>query len=454
MKLRNRLWVTVSLLFTLLCLGLYVLVVQAYEERMLMAKENISIAEALSVAQRLQGTYPRFPERTKSYLQAYSQRFQARFLIVSPDGSVLYDSYGRIAPQTKLDVAIIKASRKGPVSRFIKTSTYGYVQHTLLPLDETKPEGDALLMIEDVNLVYEDIRSFRRWILLLVTGVIAATFLVCYWIASWFTRPIHDMIRALRSISQERRTFDFQYSRRDEIRELVEAIRAMVNQLNRYEERQRQFLSASSHELKTPLATMQLITENLPYAREDEALHTEFVHDLATQIERMKGMVERLLEANRLRDLDIKREPLTSEEIKKHIEEHFQPLARQKHLALSYDLEPMTIQVDRQLFFLAIDNLISNAIRYSPPQKTVTVRLKSVDGKGWTLSICDQGIGIPEEDLPYIFDPFFRSRKAGEIYREGSGLGLTLVKQVVDRHGGEIQVESSPDKGTCFHLVM
>lgn len=454
MKLRNRLWVTVSLLFAVLCLGLYLLVAQAYEKRMLLAKENISIAEALAVAQRLEGSYPRFPERTQSYLLAYSQRFDARLLIVSPEGMVLYDSYSRIPAQTKLDVAILNKSHKPPLSLFIKTGTYGYVQHTLLPLDEDKPEGDLLLMIEDVNMVYEDILSFRRWILLLVAGAIAAAFAVCYWLASWFTRPIHDMIRAMRSISQERRTFDFHYGRKDEMRELAEAIRSMVNQLNRYEERQRQFLSASSHELKTPLATMQLITENLPHARQDEGLHAEFVQDLAAQIERMKGMVERLLEANRLQDLKIKREPLTAEEIKSHIEEHFQPLARQKQLSLRYDLEPLTIHVDRQSFFLALDNLISNALRYSPPEKKVTVRLKKGDEKGCVLSICDEGIGIPEEELPYIFDPFFRSQRAVEKSREGSGLGLTLVKQVVDRHGGKIEVESSPDEGTCFHIVL
>jgi signal transduction histidine kinase len=454
MKLRNRLWMMISFLFVLLCFGLYVLIVQSYEGRMLAGKENISITQGLSIAERLGGAYPRFPERTQSYLAAYSERLKARLLILSGDGAVQFDSFNQINPGAKLDIAVIKHLGQKATSVFSQTHSYGYVQHTLIPLDPDKPLGGYLLMIEDVNMVYEDIRSFQNWILILMAITVVIAFFICYWIASWFTKPIHDMIEEIERISQHQRSFTYQYRRKDEIRDLVEAIRAMVNQLNLYEMRQRQFVSASSHELKTPLATMQMITENLPFVREDRGTHQEFVHDLTLQIDRMKEMVDQLLQINRMWDQPIIRRLVSAEEIKQHIDEQFQHLAEGKGVTIHYDLDPLTLPVDPNLFLLAIDNLVSNAIRYSPEGKSVNIRLKRLDKQKVIFSICDQGIGIEKKALPYIFDPFFRSQEAVEWNQEGSGLGLTIVKQMVDRHNGQIKVESTRGKGTCFHLVL
>lgn len=453
MKLRNRLWVMISVLFVLLCLGLYILIVQAYEQRMLASKEEVSITQGLSIAERLGGTYPRFPERTQGYLTAYSKRLEARLIVLSNEGLVQFDSFNRLEPGTKLAVTILQEPGAEARSVFTKTTAYGYVQHTLIPLNQTSVSG-YLLMVEDVNLVYEDIGSFRRWILILMAFTLAIAFFICYWIASWFTRPIHQIINEARQISQHHRSFTYQYRRRDEIYDLVEAIRTMVNQLNQYELRQRQFVSASSHELKTPLATMQMITENLPAVREDPDLHHEFIQDLSLQIDRMKEMVENLLQINRIWDQPLMKENVAAEKIKAHINHQFQHLAAGKNIELCYDMAPLAIHVDPNLFFLAVDNLVSNAIRYSPEESTVTIRLNSVDKTHTIFSVCDQGIGIKKEEIPYLCDPFYRSQEAMEWNQEGSGLGLTIVKQMVDRHNGQLKVESSPGKGSCFHLVL
>ncbi|MDE5414312.1 sensor histidine kinase [Alkalihalobacterium chitinilyticum] len=454
MKLKYQMWLLFSLLFIVMGVALYYFIVQAYEERVIEGHKTITINQGATIVERLQGVYPKFPERTAGYLSTYSNRLDVRLLLIDLQGQVRYDSYGQLEAGTKISIPVLKEENSLPRTTFQITSNYGYVQHTLLPLEGTQPVGTYLLMIEDVNILYEDIQSFQRWTLLVIGTAVIIFFILSFGIASLFSRPISQMISEMNKISHHNRSFTFKYNRKDEINDLSVAIEGMVQQLNQYEKRQRQFLSASSHELKTPLATMQLISENLALVRENPEDHEEFVADLMVQIDKMKQMVNQLLDMNRAWDRSLRKEPLEASEIKKHLQKNFQHACENKRIKLDFTLEDVMLHVDHASFFQAIDNIISNAVRYSPSNTMISVTVTKSEKDNVELSIDDEGIGISEEDLPYVFDPFYRTRDASEWSQEGSGLGLALVKQIIEQHGGTITVQSTKGKGTCFLITL
>lgn len=418
---------------------------------MLEAQEESALAQGLSVIEKIRGTYPKFPERAEGYLQYYSERLDMRLFILKQDKKVTLDSFKQVPENAVLSLDILDHSPAIASSQFILSPSYGHVQYTLLKLDSRSASAGYLLMIKNINPLYDNIRYFRRQVMTLMLIVVTVVFFICYFVSSWFTLPIRHIMNQLEEISPQKRTFHVKYKKKDEIRGLIQAIETMVQQLNLYEQQQRQFLSTASHELKTPLATMSLICENLPIVRENESLHVEFVTDLSLQIDKMKKMVENLLNVNRISDRPLQRIILSSDEIEQHIRHQFQHIADHKQLRFDFLMDPFVLYVDRDIFLRGIDNLVSNAIRYSPPNKSITIVLKRIyNNQSIEFSICDQGIGISKKELPFIFEPFYRSREATEWNQEGSGLGLTIVKQMVEMHGGEMKVETTVGQGTCM----
>lgn len=463
MKIQYKLWLVFTSLFIIMGFALYFFIANAYENRVIAGQAEVMSSQGMAVVEKINGTYPKFPDRTLGYLQFYSKQLEARLFLLDEENYVVFDTFGQVIQGTALNLSILAKVKGQPVSEFIRTGPFGYVQYTLLPLNQMGNEPNSgsnnlaygtLLIVKDINVVYEDIHSFQRWMLGLMLAAAALFFIVCYLVASWFTKPIADLIGNLRRISPQRRVFVMKYKRKDEIRKLIDAITEMVGELNQYEQRQRQFLSASSHELKTPLATIQLIVENLKFVQYDDKLFVEFTSDLSGQIDKMKHMVDQLLDIHRMWDKPIERVGVTLDEAENHIRDHFLLLAEHKRIRLVFQTDSGVVFVDRDLFFRALDNLVSNAVRYSPEESEVDISFKMRGKEHLHCSVCDQGIGIHHEDLANVLEPFYRAKDAREWNQEGTGLGLTIVKQMVDIHGGTMEIKSVPGKGTCVHIYL
>jgi signal transduction histidine kinase len=130
-------------------------------------------------------------------------------------------------------------------------------------------------------------------------------------------------------------------------------------------------------------------------------------------------------------------------------------IAIQKNIELAYTFpeEPVTVKVDESYMSRAMDNLVANAIKFTPAGGRVEVQIDLKDQQV-CIQVTDTGLGISEEDLPHIFDPFYRARQAGREHVEGSGLGLSIVKTVVEQHHGQVTVESTPGKGSTFRVTL
>lgn len=452
MKIQHQLWLIYSIIFILISTTVFIMISSRYENHLQMGSEQVALTQGFTMLERFKDTYPYEPNRSMGYLRIFSQQFDNRLIMFDQDKKVYADSFAELEPQTALDLTIFKSGDShNALTEFYYTEEYGYVQYTLIPFTTEQQYEGYLLIVSEANQLYDEIKSFQFWVIQIMFVAIGAFFIVSYFVSNWLSAPIRKIILNLKEITPQKRTFRMRYKRRDEIKELIEALEEMSEKLNLYDERQKRFLSTSSHELKTPLATIYLILENLPYVRENEEMFSEYVQDLFFQVKKMKQMVDQLLQMNEMLDLGFEKEMVNAQEIKKQLNQSFQYIAKDKNINLEFDLEPVELYVNRALFQQGLDNIVSNAIRYSSSNHTVKISIKNEKDE-IRISTCDQGIGISAEDVEHIFEPFYRSNDATAWNQEGSGLGLYMVKQMVEMHNGRIEVKTEQGKGTRIDL--
>ncbi len=222
-------------------------------------------------------------------------------------------------------------------------------------------------------------------------------------------------------------------------------------------ERQHQnFLSAITHELKSPLAAMRLSLETVLRGRADSTASVRFLENALQDTERLQSLVQKVLEVTRY-GLAGKALTLRTAELSATVEEavdRFRSRALSAGARLNVSIEPEIVaRVDEEAFQIVVSNLLENAIKYGGTIPEVTVRLFASDGRA-VLEVTDNGRGIPEEDLPLIFDRFFRGGDEMTRTTQGTGLGLHLVEQIVTGHGGTVRVAETGPKGTTFRVEL
>jgi two-component system, OmpR family, sensor kinase len=241
----------------------------------------------------------------------------------------------------------------------------------------------------------------------------------------------------------------------DELGRLATTFNRMISRLQAAFERQRQFTSDASHELRTPLAVMR---GDIEISLRRERTPQEYQRVLASNLEeivRLTRLVEDLLMLARADSNQslLRAEPMAVDELCEQTVEYLTPLAEQKSQTIVYEPpaeRPLEINGDAQRLKQMLLNLIDNAIKYTPAGGKVTVSAKR-EGKEAVLRVADTGRGIPAEDLPHIFERFFRhSRNTSDKTVVGFGLGLSIVKWIVDSHGGRIEATSKVGEGTTF----
>lgn len=227
------------------------------------------------------------------------------------------------------------------------------------------------------------------------------------------------------------------------------------------EERERRlFVSNVSHELRTPLTSVKSYLEALDEGALTEPVAPDFIKVSLDETNRMMRMVTDLLHLSRIdnatSNLDIELINFTAfitfilnrfDKIRAQDEEKKYELVR------DYPINSVWVEIDTDKMTQVIDNILNNAIKYSPDGGKITVNMKTTDDQ-MILSISDQGLGIPKEDLPKIFDRFYRVDKARSRAQGGTGLGLAIAKEIVKQHNGFIWAKSEYGKGSTFTIVL
>ena len=222
----------------------------------------------------------------------------------------------------------------------------------------------------------------------------------------------------------------------------------------RLEETRRDFIANISHELKTPIASISLLAEALDVASDDPDQVKRFASRMGTEATRLSQITREIIELSRLQATDIlttaTRLDVASIVSAAVDQNHVIADARQITLAVG-GAKRVEVMGDESLLTLALNNLIANAVQYSPDGSRVGIGVHH-DAGVVELVITDQGIGIPDADLPRVFERFFRVDQARSRNTGGTGLGLSIVKHVVQNHGGDIRAWSQVGQGSTFTI--
>ena len=289
--------------------------------------------------------------------------------------------------------------------------------------------------------------------LLRLSGIIGAVVLALSLILSKaFTKKIRKLLTAIQQVREGAYSHRAEIKGHDEIAQIGHEFNSLTDRLQVTENARRRFVSDASHELKTPLAAIRLLTDSILQTENMDAETTrEFVADIGSEAERLSRITEDLLRLTKL-DSGVEEQAAAVVDVLPVLEQvvRLQSLvAQEKGLDLTYTAEENCVVCATQdEVHQVIYNLIDNALKYSS-KGTVAVVLKQTGGKV-ILTVEDQGPGIPEEDLERVFDRFFRVDKARSRAAGGTGLGLSIVSDTVRRRGGTVWAENRSEGGAVF----
>lgn len=235
-----------------------------------------------------------------------------------------------------------------------------------------------------------------------------------------------------------------------------------VTEQEKTERERREFVSNVSHELRTPLTSVKSYSEALSDgAWQDASIAPQFLEVIQSETNRMIRMIGNLLDLSKIDGGQIRpqMELIDFKRIVSHILDRFEftldadSQAKKYTIARDFTSRQVYLEIDQDRMTQVIDNIMSNAIKYSPDGGTITVKIMD-NPDSVVLSISDQGLGIPQKDLPHLFKRFYRVDKARSRDQGGTGLGLAISKEVVELHGGKIWAESQENLGSTFFVQL
>lgn len=353
------------------------------------------------------------------------------------------------------DTLPFQAGRKEKSYRLAEAGRLA-VRQIQVPL--TDPEGRVegyLLAAVPVRDAVTILGDLKQVLLASYPAIILILFTLTRVIAGRSIRPVEEVIAAAEKITRENLDSRIPLPRNhDELRRLSVTINSLLERLQDAFQREKQFTSDASHELKTPLASLRGTLEVLVRKPREREHYEERILFCLKELDRMTRLIDQLLMLARheSRGMTPCMEPV---DLSLHIREaigRMQSGAGRKNIPISFHgPQSCMVSADPAMLDMIFENILSNALKYSPPDSSVAVTLSGSSGP-LLCTIADNGMGIPEEKLSRIFERFYRVDESRSSGTGGSGLGLAIVKKLADLQHITVSVKSRPDSGTTVEL--
>ncbi|MGQ0467913.1 MAG: sensor histidine kinase [Sporichthyaceae bacterium] len=370
----------------------------------------------------------------------------ARLAIVDQTGEVLSSSPEDRPPVGPLEIAVARGQQ--PSSLRKATLDGDEYRVVALPKRQENGKNTAFVFAESTESSEDTLRSFGTALLIIgIAGVALSTYAGVL-VAGQGLRPVGHLTRAAEHVARTGELRPIRVSGDDELARLGTAFNSMLITVEKSRERQRRLVADAGHELRTPLTSLrtnldllkQAETSRMKLSAEDRS---ELLDDVRAQVEELTVLVSDLVELARDEVEKHEGRPVDMAEVVTAAVER----ARRRAPDVTFDVRtrPWTVFGDARALERAVLNLLDNAGKYSPANGTVTVRLS--DG---VVSVADEGPGIAEPDLPFVFERFYRAEESRDM--PGSGLGLAIVRQAAERHGGTVTADRAPQGGALMRL--
>jgi two-component system phosphate regulon sensor histidine kinase PhoR len=270
---------------------------------------------------------------------------------------------------------------------------------------------------------------------------------------SWFL----NMINAMKQLSKGDFNVSLEFNPRfmGQFGPLVSSFNEMASELNQMEQMRQEFISNVSHEIQSPLTSITGFARALKSEDLSPETRNHYLDIIETESKRLSRMSDNLL---KLTSLESKHHPFERKTYRldrqlRHIILSCEPLWQEKNIEMDVELPDQIITADEDLLSQVWVNLLHNSIKFTPDGGTISLRLGKRD-KRVLVEIADNGIGISEKALPHLFERFYKVDKARDRSSSGSGLGLSIVRKIIDMHEGEVFAESHPGKGAKFTVAL
>jgi signal transduction histidine kinase len=233
-------------------------------------------------------------------------------------------------------------------------------------------------------------------------------------------------------------------------------VRRRLRRTESEKQRYQQAIQWAAHEMRTPLTAIQGSSELMARYNLPEEKRGQLTEMINSESKRLARIIQTFLDVERMAEghMELKREPFPAAELVDATLHRVAPLAERKRITVTLENQVQgTLLGDRELMEYALYNLLTNAIKYSPADTQVRVSSTIKDGT-LRLAVADQGMGMDARELKHIFTKFYRTKGAEQSGEKGTGIGLSIVQQIVTHHGGRIEVASAPGKGSCFTMIL
>ena len=285
----------------------------------------------------------------------------------------------------------------------------------------------------------------------LILEILVTIFAVFF--SNSFTRRLRKIMVSMRIIREGDYSHKVKMGGNDELTVLGDEFNDLLERLQISEQKRRNFVSDASHELKTPLASIKLLSDSILQNDMDSETVKEFVGDIGNEADRLNRMTQKLLSLTRIEsqedsDCEIVNIAPTVDRVVRMLTGIAGENQISIHTNIQQDCPILIIEDD---LYQIIFNLVENGIKYNVPGGRLTVTVDRVDENA-IVSVKDTGVGIPSESVAHVFERFYRVDKARSRKSGGSGLGLSIVRNMIERNGGSITVESQVGEGSTFTL--
>lgn len=395
-----------------------------------------------------------FDKITIEHITRMESQTDTDVFIVNTNGNLVKSSSSNShhIPHDFMDVDTGALPREGQILQ--SNWRKGEYLSTLSPYDDGIGNTGFVFMIKKTDAIQGIITQLNYHFLIAAIVITIFMLITVFFLVNVLTKPLISMKEATRRISKGDFSVSLPVSSNDEVGELATSIQMLAGDLNYLKKERNEFLASISHELRTPLTYIKGYAD---IAKRDETKEQERIEYLSI-IHEEAGKVNHLLEELfELAKIDQNMFTIQKETIDLHVllEAIFQkvlPVFRDKNMNLVLNSnKSLKVNVDPLRIEQVLVNLLDNALKYSNSGTTTTINVKKKN-RDIIIKVIDQGIGIPEDDIPHIFDRLYRVEKSRSRLTGGVGLGLSIAKELVEAHGGEIGVNSTIGKGTTFTI--
>ena len=314
----------------------------------------------------------------------------------------------------------------------------------------------ALSIVLDVDAIERSILFDALGILLVV---IVAGSCVAYFLIGHYTKPVQQLSAHMKEISPNTLSDSIEIEGGgEEIQELVKSFNQMTEQLDEAFAMQRRFSASAAHELRTPIAVLRTKLDVFKKKKREQHEYDELVTTMETYIDRLSSIITDLLEFAETSELG-EVEDVSLDSVIKTVVDDLESVAQNNMINMQIDIQPKAqseaqdfiVKGNTNLLYRALYNLVENAIRYNNEEGSVSITLETRGQEG-VIIIADTGVGIAPEQRELVFEPFYRVNKSRSREFGGAGIGLSLVKTILKRHGASITVSENTPQGSVFTI--